>query len=594
MKHAYQTSWGARICDEGVHFRLWAPAAQAVSVIFFDGAERSAKMKTAGEGWYECIDGGATAGTRYMFEIDGAQRVPDPAARFAPQGPHAPCEVVDPSLFDWPEVPFEPAPFHKLVFYELHVGAFTPKGTYAEAAKRLDDLLDLGVNAVELMPVSERPGDRNWGYDGVLFYAPAHRYGRPEDLKQFIVAAHERNIAVFLDVVYNHFGPQDNYLHLYAPQFFTSAHHTPWGVAIDYGQDAVRRYVMENASYWLCEYRFDGLRLDAVQAIFDAGEIHILEALATKAREDAGRRIYLVAENDDNDTGLLFDGYDAQWNDDVHHCLHVALTGENDGYYQDYQDDPVGLLGRALTQGFAYQGEPSPFRDGRKRGGSSAGLPLSSFVNFLQNHDQTGNRAFGERISALAPPEAVEAALAILLLAPSPPLLFMGEEWAAESPFLFFCDFEPNLGRLVTEGRRKEFARFARFADAEQRARIPDPVAPETFQRSRISWKERDEGAHHRWWELHRRLLRLREAEITTRTSGITGCNASFRRHGARGLLAQWKLADGSVLNLETNLGPRAQEGFNVQAGGRTLFETHQSFQGGIAPPWSVRWSLAG
>jgi maltooligosyltrehalose trehalohydrolase len=593
MRRFYRTSWGAQVCDDGVRFRLWAPAAKSVSAVIFGQSERIVTMEAAGDGWYESVDRGSQCGTRYLYEIDGKDRVPDPAARFAPHGPRSPCEVIDPKAFEWPERPTVLPAFRELVFYELHVGTFTPSGTYAEAATHLDYLADLGISALELMPLAERPGAHNWGYDGVLFYAPAHRYGSPDDLKKFIVAAHERDIVVFLDVVYNHFGPQDNYLSRYAPQFFTDAHHTPWGIAIDYGQDAVRSYVIENASYWLCEYGFDGLRLDAVQTIFDAGDVHILEMLAAKARADASRNVYLVVENDDNNAGLLFDGYDAQWNDDVHHCLHAALTGENDGYYQDYEGDPVRLLGRALTQGFAFQGEVSPFRDGRRRGTPSAALPLCSFVNFLQNHDQIGNRAFGDRIGALASPEAVRAALAILLLAPSPPLLFMGQEWAAGSPFLFFCDFEPNLARLVTEGRRKEFARFARFADPKQREKIPDPAAPSTFESSRLAWNEMREEGHAQWLELHRTLLRLRRKEISSRTEGLTGCDAAFEQRGSRGLCAQWTLTGRSVLRLETNLGSASQSGFSERPEGRMLFATHESFEGGVAPPWTVRWSLS-
>jgi maltooligosyltrehalose trehalohydrolase len=590
-----ELTWGADVRDQGVRFRLWAPDAKNVSTVLIGGGgERVVPMDYAGEGWYECVDAGSRAGARYLFEIDGRDRVPDPAGRFAPEGPHGPSEVIDTANLRTGRHTGAVRAFEQLVTYELHVGTFTPTGTYAELETRLDYLADLGINAIELMPLAEWPGARNWGYDGVLYYAPAHRYGRPEDLCRLIDAAHERGLAVLLDVVYNHFGPQDNYLRRYASQFFTPEHATPWGEAIDYSSahnEPVRRFVIDNALYWLRDYGFDGLRLDAVQAIFDSRRPHVLAALALGAKNESARRTFLVLENDDNDVHLLTSGYDAQWNDDMHHCLHVALTGESDGYYRDYAADPVGLLGRALTHGFAYQGEPSPFREGRVRGAPSGGLRLSSFVNCLQNHDQIGNRAFGERISALAKPEAVHAATAVLLLAPSPPMLFMGEEWGASSPFLFFCDFEPGLGQLVTQGRRNEFARFARFSDPDTRARIPDPSAEGTFLRSKLDWSEPAREPHRTWLELHRALLRIRRDEINPRIEALTGRDAWYEMRGSRALFARW-MHDGGGIVLEANLGDAEQSGFVELARGRIIYATHDVFPGGIAPPWSVRWSI--
>jgi maltooligosyltrehalose trehalohydrolase len=594
LTRAYPLSWGAQVSNDGVRFKLWAPAARKVFVAIVEPAERIVPMEPAGLGWYEVTDRDCSAGARYFFEIDGTRRVPDPAARFAPDGPAAASEVIDPSTFRWPERKFPPSA-EAMVFYELHVGTFTPSGTYAEAAEHLDHLIDLGVTAVELMPLAERPGARNWGYDGVLWYAPAHRYGRPDDLKTFIAAAHSRGLSVLLDVVYNHFGPQDNYLGSYAPEFFTKAHHTPWGNAIDYGaanNEPVRRFAIENACYWLSEYDFDGLRLDATQEIYDDSATHILRELAMEAHRAKDRPVYLVVENDENDPRAFERGYDAQWNDDVHHAVHVALTGEGDGYYEDFTADPVGLLGRALTQGFAFQGEPSAFRGGRRRGGPTGGVALSRFINFLQNHDQIGNRAFGERITALASPEAVRAALVTMLLAPSPPLLFMGEEWAASAPFLYFCDFEPGLSKLVTEGRRKEFARFARFADPAARERIPDPSSPATFERSILDWSELEQPQHRRTLELYRELLRIRRAEIVPRIADLTGRAARYERQGDRGLRCTWRLADDAVLVLEANFASRSQAGFGHRGAGKELYAT-APFIGGQAPPWSARWSLA-
>ncbi|HTX02058.1 MAG TPA: malto-oligosyltrehalose trehalohydrolase [Candidatus Acidoferrales bacterium] len=592
----YELTWGADVRDDGVRFRLWAPAASSVgAVLIGGGGERIVPMDYTGEGWYEAARVDARAGARYLFEIDGKDRVPDPAARFAPEGPHGPSEIVDLAKFRSGKPPVRTPAFEHLVFYELHVGTFTPSGTYAELETRLDYLADLGINAIELMPLAEWPGERNWGYDGVLYYAPAHRYGRPEQLRALIDAAHERGIAMFLDVVYNHFGPQDNYLRRYAPQFFTHDRTTPWGDAIDYSSphnDAVRSFVVDNAVYWLRDYGFDGLRLDATQAIFDARKPHVLEALALNAKSDGSRTTYLVLENDENDVSILTSGYDAQWNDDTHHCLHVALTGEHDGYYQDYAEDPVGLLGRALTHGFAYQGERSAFREGRTRGSPSGGLDLSCFVNCLQNHDQIGNRAFGDRITAIAKPEAVRAATAVLLLAPSPPLLFMGEEWGASSPFLFFCDFEPSLAKLVTEGRRNEFARFARFSDPRLRAKIPDPSSEETFLRSKLDWDERSREPHRELLALHRRLLQIRRAEIVPCIHALSGRDAWYEMRGKRALFARWIHDDLKGLVLEANLADEPQTGFAERARGRVLYATHETFPGDLAPGWSVRWSI--
>jgi maltooligosyltrehalose trehalohydrolase len=598
MKRAFPMTWGAQVLDNGgVRFRLWAPAANEVALLLVDGRERRLPMQLQAFGWYEIVEPSCSAGSRYLYEINREIRVPDPASRFQPDGPGGPSQVVDPSSFAWPDRSPEPRPFAEMVFYELHVGAFTRAGTYAAAAEHFDHLVELGITAIELMPLAETPGARNWGYDGVMQYAPAHRYGTPDDLKSFIVTAHARSLAVFLDVVYNHFGPEGNYLHRYAPQYFTKRYATAWGAAIDYeaeANDAVRRYTIENAGYWLREYGFDGLRLDAAHAIFDERATPILHELAHENRAAAGRVVYLVLENDANDPGLLRDDslYDAQWNDDVHHALHVLLTGETDGYYRDFAASPVALLGRALTSGFAYQGETSPFRNGRARGGSSAGIPLIKFVNFLQNHDQVGNRACGERISALAPPEAIRAAVALLLLAPSPPLLFMGEEWGTDAPFLFFCDFSPELARLVTAGRRREFEEFQR-----SRARglddTPDPSAAETFERSKLDWSQLALAEHRAWLHLYRTLLRCRRDEIAPRAGAASDRHAGYRVVGERGLCAFWRLAD-AWLHLDANLSAGVQSGFSAQAEGRVLFATHgQRMDAGVAPPWAIRWSLA-
>ncbi len=579
----------------GATFRLFAPAAARVDVVVGDGsAERSTPLGARGGGWFSGTDRAAKAGDRYGFRIDGAATiVPDPASRFQPEGVHGRSELFDQTRFGPADDAWRGRPWNEMVFYELHVGTFTPGGTYAGALERLDDLVALGITAIELMPLAQWPGARNWGYDGVLPYAPAERYGRPDDLARFISGAHRRGLAVFLDVVYNHFGPEGNFLHGYAPAFFTDRYQTPWGAAIDYSSDDVRAFFIENARWWLAAYGFDGLRLDATQMIFDDRTPRVLEELraAVAAGAPADRPQYLVVENDHNDASLLHAGYDAQWNDDFHHAVHVLVSGESGGYYRDYAARPVWLLGRTLTAGYGYQGEPSAFRDGAPRGSRSDDQPLAKFVDFLQNHDQIGNRARGERLTQLAPPAAVKAAVAVLLLAPSPPLLFMGEEWAASTPFLFFCDFEPELAHLVTEGRRREFAGFPEFADPDARETIPDPSAAATFERCILQWDEREREPHRSMLAYYRELLTLRRTEIAPRIAGLNARDATLTEIGNSGFHARWKTADGT-LHLEANLSDGDCAGFGAAAPGRCVF-SGGAFENGIAAPWSVRWSLA-
>jgi len=582
---------------DGVRFRLYAPSARHVALAYHTGSgERSAPLERIEGGFFETARGDAAAGTRYRFDIDGL-RAPDPASRFQPDGVHGDSVVVDPRDFAWPDDAWRGLGWHEHVFYELHVGTFTPQGTYAAAQTKLGYLAALGVTAIELMPLADVPGGRNWGYDGVLPYAPSHNYGTPAELRSFVAGAHARGLAVYLDVVYNHFGPEGNYLHAYAPEFYTERFATPWGAALDVAtpqRDTVRAFFIENALYWLREYRFDGLRLDAVHAIYDGAERRFLRELAATVVERGERTVQLVVENDANESRLLGSGFAAQWNDDAHHAAHVLITGQRDGYYSDYATRPAALLARTLTQGFAYQGEPSPFRGDTVRGERSAHLPLGAFVTFLQNHDQIGNRPFGERMTALAPAEAVRAAVAVLLLAPSPPLLFMGEEWGAASPFLFFCDFEPELARKVTEGRRSEFAAFAEFANPAARERIPDPSALATFERSRLDWSEQYREPHRAWLAYYRRLLEIRKTEVAPRVARLRGTETDFDMVAERALRACYSLADGATLVLEANLGATAVAGFSREPSGRVLFATHRcAVADALAPPWSVRWTLA-
>ncbi|MGH7122105.1 MAG: malto-oligosyltrehalose trehalohydrolase, partial [Acetobacteraceae bacterium] len=417
-------------------------------------------------------------------------------------------------------------------------------------------IAELGVTAVELMPVADFPGRRNWGYDGVLMYAPDRAYGTPKELKGLIDTAHGLGLMVLLDVVYNHFGPDGNYLGAYASAFFQADAATPWGTAINFRRPEVRGFFIDNALYWLLEYRFDGLRFDAVHAIADRG--FLLELAATvRGAVEPGRQVHLVLENDGNDAGLLrarpdSAGYDAQWSDDTHHALHALLTGERSGYYADYQE-PAVALARALSEGFAYQGEPSPYRGGRHRGTPSGHLPPTAFVIFLQNHDQIGNRALGERLSVLADADALRAATFLVLLAPQIPLIFMGEAWGETRPFLFFTDHAAGLAEAVREGRRREFRRFAEFADPEVRLRIPDPNDPETFLRSIPTPPEERSAAGQAWRDLHRRLLALRATHVVPALPGARTIGAAAL--GSSGVRAAWRLGNGAELVIAANFG---------------------------------------
>jgi malto-oligosyltrehalose trehalohydrolase len=477
--------------------------------------EESFPMRSVGDGWFERTEPTAGAGTLYQYQIDGELLVPDPASRFQPRDVDGPSQVIDPR-FKW-DAGWKGRPWEEAVIYELHVGTFTPEGTYAGIEKKLGHLKSVGVTAIELMPLADFSGKRNWGYDGVLPYAPDSAYGRPEELKQLVQAAHRAGLMVFLDVVYNHFGPKGNYLQRYAPQFFTERHQTPWGAAIDFSNPRVRQYFVQNALYWLREYRFDGLRFDAVHAIVDHSPTHILEEI----RNAVPKEKHLVLENDANQARYL-KTYTAQWNDDSHHAFHVLATGESQGYYKSYVDAPARHLARCLAEGFAYQGEVSPF-SGERRGERSADLPPTAFVDFLQNHDQIGNRAFGERIISLTTERRLKALTAILLLAPSIPLLFMGEEWGCRQPFQFFCDFPGELGEAVRQGRRRE------FPDIRD---MPDPTAEETFRRCVLRWEDADEG----WLGFYRNLLSIRKKEIAPRKCGP----GRYRMFGDRAFEVSW------------------------------------------------------
>ncbi|HUE47805.1 MAG TPA: malto-oligosyltrehalose trehalohydrolase [Steroidobacteraceae bacterium] len=592
IRRQHHMPFGAQLtAAAAVRFRLWAPAARQVDLMLYDtGGTQALAMRALPGGWFELETGAARAGSLYRFRLDGLREVADPASRRNPQGVHGPSEVIDPCAFAWDDEDWRAPPWPAAVIYELHVGTFSPEGTFAGAAARLEHLARLGVTAVELMPVAAFAGTRGWGYDGVLPYAPQGSYGTPQQLKALIAAAHRCGLAMLLDVVYNHFGPEGNYLHWYAPQFFNERHVTPWGPAINFdGPDSapVRQFFIHNALYWLEEYHFDGLRLDAIHAVHDASEPHIVTEIARAARaaEGRSRTIYLTLENLDNAVRFLGAAgaaatCDAQWNDDAHHCLHVLLSGESGTYYADYARQPHALLCRSLAEGFAYQGEPSGYL-GRPRGASSRHLPPSAFVNFLQNHDQIGNRARGERLTALVPDEAaLRAAAAVLLLAPAPPLLFMGEEWAATEPFPWFCDFEPPLAARVFAHRRGEFPGSA------------DPAAAATYASARLDWRRLEEPWHARALQYHRQLLSIRRREIAPLIARLRAGSCTAAEDGAA-FAVEWAAGE-QVLRLCANLSATAAP-LVGSAAGRVIFATQDAgaaLAGRQLAPWSVLWLL--
>lgn len=533
-------------------------------------------MRRMPDGWFE-IEADCGAGSRYRYRIDGGMLVPDPASRAQAGDVHDASIVCDPAAYSWQNTQWLGRPWHETILYELHVGLL---GGFEGVMRHLPSLARLGITAIELMPVADFPGRRNWGYDGVLTYAPDAAYGTPEELKALVDAAHGLEMMVFLDVVYNHFGPDGNYLGAYAPDFFREDIHTPWGNAIDFRQRMVRDFFTENALYWLEEFRFDGLRLDAVHAIAEKDWL-VEMARQVRAALPPQRHVHLVLENDDNSASLLERApqhlFDAQWNDDLHHALHVLLTGEREGYYAAYAGQAEEKLARGLAEGFIFQGEAPLYPGGHLRGEPSAHLPPTSFVFFLQNHDQVGNRAFGERLSLLANPGALRAAMALLLLSPQIPLLFMGDEFGATQPFLYFTShLNAELAAAVREGRRNEFARFPSFSDPGKRHAIPDPNAEHTFLDSMPVPRD---GKAEEWNELVRCLLQVRSEHIVPRLEAARAIGAAVLGSGA--VEARWRMGDGAILAIAINLGSdpvsRSVRESGQQARPAILFATHEA-----------------
>ena len=535
-------------------FRLWSPSVASVTLVIDDD---EVSMLPAEEGWHQ-VTHAAHAGSTYCFKLPDGLCVPDPTSRAQERDVSGRSLVTDPNSYRWRNNHWAGRPWHEAVIYELHAGLM---GGFNGIRQELPRLKELGITVVELMPVSDFPGDRNWGYDGVLPYAPNNSYGTPDELKALVDEAHGLGLSVVLDVVYNHFGPDGNFLHAYAEPFFRDDIKTPWGASIDFRRPQVQHFFMDNAMYWINEFRFDGLRFDAVHAITHPS---FLDDLCDHIRVSVtpGRHVHLVLEHEGNAASLLGDGkFDAQWADDFHHCVHVLLTGESEGYYEDFQD-ATGLLARCLSEGFAYQGEISPHA-GKPRGEPSGHLPSTAFVMCLQNHDQIGNRALGERLSTLAEPNHLRAATALLLLSPFVPLIFMGDEFGTDQPFLFFTSHNEELAELIREGRRSEFKHFDAFKDPVRRASIPDPNAISTYEASRV------EPTSSAMEQLYRQLLTIRREHVIP---GILGARSlGVDVHGLGAVTARWSLGNDQILTIHVNLGKKAVP---FDAIGEVLFST--------------------
>ncbi|MCU0491290.1 MAG: malto-oligosyltrehalose trehalohydrolase [Chloroflexaceae bacterium] len=558
VAHHWSLPIGAQTDPTGTRFRLWADKARRVEVLLYNGERVSARhaLTSEAEGYFSAHVPGVRPGTRYAYSIDGGPPRPDPASRFQPEGVHGPSEVVDPNAFAWSDSAWPGLQRDSLVIYEVHIGTATPEGTFEAFIPHLDDVRDLGATAIELMPVADFPGERNWGYDGVNMFAPTRAYGGPDGLRRLVNAAHQRGLGVILDVVYNHFGPDGNYLRDFSEHYFTARHITPWGEALNFDSGSngpVRQFYINNALMWAHEYHMDGLRFDATDKILDDSPTYILTELAARLHESLppGRSFLCIAENDENNPAIARPadeggwGFDGIWADDFHHQVRVALAGDREAHFGDYSGSMADLAA-TLQQGWFYCGQLSPNR-GFQRGAPCGDLPPRAFVYCIQNHDQVGNRALGERLHHSVSPAAYRAASALLLLSPATPLLWMGQEWAASTPFQYFTDHNPELGKLVTEGRRKEFQKFAAFAGQE----VPDPQDPRTFERSKLRWEERTQRQHGGVLQLYRDLLSMRQHHpaLQQRARGSFGVAPL----GTTSLALRYSPPDGEQLLLVVN-----------------------------------------
>jgi maltooligosyltrehalose trehalohydrolase len=524
-------------------FTVWAPTRVEVALQIVSPEKRLLPMQKDEWGYWKVKAEGIDPGTLYFYKLAGETERPDPASHFQPKGVHEASEVVDHSKMNWTDADWSGIPLEEMIIYELHVGTFTQSGTFEAIIPRLSELRELGINAIEIMPVAQFPGDRNWGYDGTYPYAVQNSYGGPEGLKKLVDAAHQQGIAVILDVVYNHFGPEGNYISQYVP-YFTETYKTPWGSAVNFDDahsDGVRNYFIENALYWFQNYHFDALRLDAIHAIYDLGAKHFLKELAEKVAAlsaEVGRKLYLIAESDLNDVRVISEwelgghGMDAQWSDDFHHCIHTLLTGENIGYYQDF--GKCEQLAKAYKESFIYSWQYSVNRR-RYHGSDASDRPGHQFVVCTQNHDQVGNRMLGERLSNLVSFEALKLAAGALLLSPNIPLLFMGEEYGEESPFLYFVSHtDRDLVKAVREGRKKEFAAF------HLEGEYLDPESLNTFHKSQLKWEKRKEGKHKILLELYQHLIELRRTVPALRNLDKKNLEASAIESDKLLFLRRW------------------------------------------------------
>ncbi|WP_275556456.1 malto-oligosyltrehalose trehalohydrolase [Mixta sp. Marseille-Q2659] len=556
---SFRKSWGAEyVAADTVRFRLWAPGQQSVT-LRIAGEDRL--MSQSDEGWFELQTAGVAPGTEYNFVLADGMVVPDPAARAQKADVNGPSLVIDPAGYQWQNTGWQGRPWEETVVYEMHIGTFTPEGTFRAAIEKLPVLAELGITMLEVLPVSQFGGNRGWGYDGVLLYAPHSAYGTPDDFKAFIDAAHQHGLSVVLDIVLNHFGPEGNYLPLLAPDFFHKERMTPWGAGIAYDVEAARRYIVEAPLYWLQEFNLDGLRFDAIDQIEDTSEKYALIEIAERIRaeipdrpvhlttEDSRNVIFLHPRNKDGSVPL----FTGEWNDDFHNAVHVFATGETHAYYQDFAREPEKLVARVLAEGFAYQGEVSS-QSGEPRGVKSTEQPPVAFVDFIQNHDQVGNRAQGDRLITLAGEDRTKVLLATLLLSPHIPLLFMGEEYGETNPFLFFTDFHGDLAKAVREGRAREFQGHA----GHEGESVPDPNAKSTFDMSKLDWQKRESEAGKAWLALTRELLALRQQHIVPLLA-TAGGNAGKVLQTAEGFVAVSWTFPGGTLSLALNIGADAQ-----------------------------------
>ncbi|MGO4354621.1 malto-oligosyltrehalose trehalohydrolase [Rhizobium sp. RAF36] len=583
-------AWGPQTDGDAIKFRLWAPGEAAV-VLQLAGAAH--EMENTGDGWFETRVSGPLEGQDYVFVLGDGRAVPDPASRQQRGDVHGPS-LVPASGYRW-RTDWKGRDWEEAVISEIHVGTFTSEGTFSSAIGKLDHLAETGITAIEMMPVAQFSGERGWGYDGVLHYAPHSAYGTPDDFRAFIDAAHARGIMVLLDVVYNHFGPEGNYLHGYTPDFFRADRQTPWGAAIDFAQPAVRRYFIDNALYWIGEFQLDGLRLDAVEQIHDLSERHVLEELSEEVRAAfPGRKVHLVVEDQRNLVSLLerdekgeVKTYTAEWNDDFHHVAHIIATGEDNGHYKPFAADLWEKTKLALQHGFVYPDRADPPelpRDERVY------LPPEAFVNFLQNHDQIGNRAFGERLLSLSRPPMVETLTAIMMLAPQIPFLFMGEEYGETQPFYFFCDYAGELGDMIRKGRMTEAEGFGGLKEGQSKETLPDPNARATFDGSALQWQRAEAVDGRRRKAFVAELARIRQQHVVPLLKRTPRMQAEALETGDGALAIDWAM-DGARLQLRANLTslPMTLPAVN----GQTIFELIREAHGEGLPPESVVFALA-